>query len=59
MSLLKKNISTSSLAVLLFMLSACAPDIGSDEWCVNMKEKSKADWTASEVADFVKHCILK
>ncbi len=59
MSLLKKNISTSSLAVLLFMLSACAPDIGSDEWCANMKEKSKADWTASEVADFAKHCILK
>ncbi len=62
MSLLKKNISTSSLAV-LFMLFACSPDIGSDEWCVNMKEKAKAkakaDWTASEAADFAKHCILK
>jgi len=59
MNLLNKNISTSLLAVLLFILSACAPEIGSDEWCANMKEKSKANWTANEVADFAKHCILK
>lgn len=60
MNILKRNISAPLLAgLLLFMLSACAPKIGSDEWCTNMKEKSKADWTASEVADFAKHCILK
>ncbi len=41
------------------MLSACSPKIGSDEWCTTMKEKAKGDWTASEVTDFAKHCILK
>lgn len=41
------------------MLSSCTPKIGSDEWCANMKEKTKADWTANEAADFAKHCILQ
>ncbi len=41
------------------MLSACSPEIGSDAWCVNMKEKPTADWTASEAAVFAKHCIFK
>jgi len=59
MNILKKNISTPLLGIFLFLLFACTPEIGSDEWCVNMKEKSKADWTASEAADFAKHCILK
>jgi hypothetical protein len=60
MNILKRNILAPLLAgVLLFMLSACTPKIGSDEWCTNMKEKAKVDWTTSEVADFAKHCILK
>jgi len=58
MSLLKKNISTSSLAVLLFMLFACAPEIDSGEWCVNIK-KCKVDWTACKATYFAKHYILK
>jgi len=41
------------------MLSACSPEIGSDAWCVNMKEKPTADWTASEAAVFAKQCIFK
>ncbi|GAC17421.1 DUF3012 domain-containing protein [Paraglaciecola arctica] len=44
-------------AVALF-LSGCAPEIGSEEWCADMKEKPKADWTASEGTDFAKHCIF-
>jgi hypothetical protein len=45
--------------VLLLTLFACAPEIGSEKWCANMKEKPKADWTANEAADFAKHCIFK
>jgi hypothetical protein len=59
MNILKRNISAPLLAgVLFFMLSSCTPKIGGDEWCTNMKEKTKADWTANEAADFAKHCIL-
>jgi len=43
----------------IFMLSACAPEVGSDAWCAALKEKPKADWTANEAADFTKNCLLK
>jgi len=41
------------------LLSACAPEIGSDEWCVNLKEKPKGDWTITETKDYTKHCLFK
>lgn len=44
---------------LLVLLVSCSPEVGSDEWCEDMKEKSKKDWTASETADYAKHCIFK
>ena len=59
MNIFKQNAYTPLLIVILFMLSACAPEVGSDKWCANIKDKPKADWTANEAADFAKHCILK
>lgn len=47
-----------SLAVIGLFLTACSPEVGSEEWCADMKEKPKGDWTANEAADFAKHCIL-
>ena len=44
---------------LLVLLVGCSPEVGSDEWCEDMKEKPKKDWTASETADYAKHCIFK
>jgi len=42
----------------VFILAACAPTIGSEEWCSALKEKPKGDWTATEAKDFTKHCIF-
>lgn len=39
-------------------VSACSPEVGSDEWCADMKEKPKGDWSGNEAADFAKHCVL-
>ena len=39
-------------------LGACSPEVGSEAWCRDMKEKPKGDWTANEAADFAKHCVL-
>lgn len=39
-------------------LSACDPEVGSPDWCTNLKEKPKGDWTANEATDFAKNCIL-
>ena len=51
---------TAILALLgIWVLVGCAPKVGSDAWCEQMKEKPKADWTANEAADFAKHCVLK
>jgi len=46
-------------ACLIGLLSACKPEIGSDEWCKALEEKHKADWTAREAKDYAKHCIFK
>ena len=45
--------------ILALGLSACAPEVGSERWCANLKEKPKGDWTASEAADYTKHCLFK
>jgi len=49
------------LAVLAFSiagLSACSPEVGSKEWCADMKEKPKGDWSANEAAEFAKSCVF-
>lgn len=57
---LAKKLFTSALVIpLLAALAACAPEVGSERWCNNLKEKPKGDWSANEAIDFAKHCILK
>lgn len=58
MKILTKLIHFFLASVLMVVLSACAPEVGSEKWCTDMKEKPKADWSANEAADFTKHCIL-
>ncbi len=50
-----------SLLVLasVFMLSACAPKVGSPEWCKSIEEKPKGDLTMNEAKDYAKHCVFK
>lgn len=48
---------TATLA-LLSLLGACAPEVGSEEWCADMKQKPKGEWTANEAADYAKHCVF-
>jgi protein involved in sex pheromone biosynthesis len=50
----------AALATLsILMLSACAPEVGSERWCQDMKAKPKGDWTANQAVDFAKHCVIK
>ena len=48
----------TALAVLSLTVTACAPEVGSPEWCEDMTEKDKGEWTGNEAADFAKHCIF-
>jgi len=49
------------IAILLLVSSlvACAAEVGSEEWCEDMAEKSKGDWTTNEAREFAKNCVLK
>ena len=42
-----------------FVIAACSPEVGSKEWCEDIKKKPKGDLTANEAKDFAKHCVLK
>tara|TARA_Y100000588_G_C13813906_1_gene736329 strand:+ start:392 stop:565 length:174 start_codon:yes stop_codon:yes gene_type:complete len=54
----KRIIQTIFVASVFAFAVACSPEVGSEEWYADMKEKPKGDWTASEAADFAKHCVL-
>ena len=46
------------LGLVLTQLIACSAEVGSDEWCKNLDEKPKGDWTANEAKDYAKHCVF-
>jgi len=59
MSSFRKSTKTLTVGVLLMgILAACSPEVGSKEWCSDLKNKPKGDWTANEATDFAKHCLL-
>lgn len=43
----------------VFFLAGCSPEVSSESWCKDLKEKPKGDWTTNEAADFAKHCVFK
>jgi hypothetical protein len=43
----------------LVWLGGCSPEVGSEQWCAEMKRKPTKDWTANEAADYTKYCVLK
>ena len=51
----------SRLSALLIvpLLTACAPEVGSESWCENLAEKDKSQWTLEETGNYAKHCIIK
>ncbi|MCK5497615.1 MAG: DUF3012 domain-containing protein [Gammaproteobacteria bacterium] len=54
-----KFVQLFAFSIALIFLSACAPEVGSEKWCAQIKEKSKGDWTANEATDYTKHCLFK
>jgi hypothetical protein len=55
----KQAVAVLLSGMLLLALTACAPEIGSEKWCANLKAKPKGDWSTNEAVDYAKHCILK
>lgn len=56
---MKSSLVWVPVVLVSFWLTACAPEVGSDKWCQQLKDKPKGDWSMNEAADFARHCILK
>lgn len=56
--MIKKLIYILFISFFAITLTACAPEVGSEDWCNMMKEKPKGDWSSNEAADFAKHCLF-
>lgn len=56
-----KNIfaALAVVSLMAFATTACSPEVGSKEWCEDMKKKDKGKWTAEDTKNFGKHCLLK
>jgi hypothetical protein len=46
------------LWILSIQLIACSAEVGSTEWCEDLKQKPKGEWTVNEAGDFAKHCLF-
>ncbi len=53
-----KALYAMTLVMGALLLTGCAPEVGSDDWCTALKEKPKGDWTVNEGKDFAKHCLF-
>ncbi|WP_289282885.1 MULTISPECIES: DUF3012 domain-containing protein [unclassified Methylophaga] len=58
MQLIKTLLCSAALLSSFLLITACSPEVGSEDWCQMMKDKAKGDWTANEAADFTRFCIF-
>lgn len=48
-----------SAIVLIPLLAACAPEVGSPKWCKAIEAKSAGELTMNEAKDYAKFCVFK
>ena len=58
MTVLKKVVTLGLVAAFALGVAACSPEVGSPDWCTQMKEKPKGDWSSNEVTQFAKNCLM-
>ncbi len=56
---MNRILKTTINLMFVSILTACAPEIGSEEWCEDMDEKPKGDWSSNEAADYAKNCVFR
>ena len=47
-----------AMLICAMFLAGCEAEVGGPDWCADMDEKSKADWTANEAEEYVKSCVF-
>lgn len=56
---MKRLLPVALVLLLVGFHAGCAPEVGSDEWCEDMDEKDKGDWTANEAKEYAKNCVFR
>ncbi|QEY18292.1 DUF3012 domain-containing protein [Cellvibrio sp. KY-GH-1] len=59
MTITLRILSSLLIVTSVLTLTACAPEVGSPEWCKSIEEKPKGDLTMNEAKDYAKHCVFK
>ena len=36
----------------------CSAEAGSTEWCQDLQQKPRGEWTVNQAGDYAKHCLL-
>ena len=54
---MKSNSPHALLCVVTLVMSACSPEVGSEAWCKEMREKPKEEWLAEEIKPYFSSCI--
>jgi hypothetical protein len=44
--------------LLTLLLSACAPEVGTREWCEDMDDTPKGDWSTNDAKAYARYCVL-
>ncbi|MBY4675102.1 DUF3012 domain-containing protein [Marinobacterium arenosum] len=56
---MKKILLAMVMVASTLALAGCGPEVGSEAWCADLKEKPKGDWSANEAAEYAKSCLFK
>ena len=55
---MKDNILYASILVtLLLFIQGCSPEVGSKDWCEDMDNTPKEEWTLNQSEDYVASCL--
>ena len=54
-----KFLRALGLSFAMVLVGGCAPEVGSEAWCDDLKEKPKGEWTANEAGEFAKSCVFR
>lgn len=57
-NVLKGTLWIPAVLIGLAGIAGCAPEVGSERWCVAMRDKPRGDWSTNEALDYTRYCIF-
>ena len=55
-----KKVKLAVVGVSMALLfAACAPEVGSPDWCDDMDDTDKADWSSNDAKEYATNCVFR